>query len=186
MLRTEAFHEPGWYDLVHSHYWLSGQVGWLVRDRWRVPLVHSAHTLAKVKNSLLAEGDSPEPKARIIGEEQVVAEADRLITFTEDEAAQLDRPLRRRPGQGADRRPGRRPRRVHPGRSRRRPAARLDFDPRRPLLLFVGRIQPLKAPDVLLHAAARLTREFPLQVAVVGAPSGVGARQPALARRSRS
>jgi D-inositol-3-phosphate glycosyltransferase len=41
VLRTEAFHEPGWYDLVHSHYWLSGQVGWLARDRWRVPLVRA-------------------------------------------------------------------------------------------------------------------------------------------------
>jgi len=89
VLRTEAFHDPGWYDLVHSHYWLSGQVGWLVRDRWGVPLVHSAHTLAKVKNTLLAEGDTPEPRARVIGEEQVVAEADRLIASTEEEAQQL-------------------------------------------------------------------------------------------------
>ena len=52
-------HEPGYYDVVHSHYWLSGQVGWLARDRWGVPLVHSAHTLARVKNAALAEGDQP-------------------------------------------------------------------------------------------------------------------------------
>ncbi|MDT4973574.1 MAG: D-inositol-3-phosphate glycosyltransferase, partial [Pseudonocardiales bacterium] len=84
--RTEAYHEPGWYDVIHSHYWLSGQVGWLARMRWGVPLVHSAHTLAKVKNALLAEGDLPEPMARVIGEEQVVAEADRLIASTADEA----------------------------------------------------------------------------------------------------
>ena len=51
VLRTEAMHEPGRYDLVHSHYWLSGQVGWLAKERWGVPLVHSMHTMAKVKNA---------------------------------------------------------------------------------------------------------------------------------------
>ena len=54
VLRAEARHEPGYYDVIHSHYWLSGQVGWLARDRWGVPLVHSAHTLARVKNAALA------------------------------------------------------------------------------------------------------------------------------------
>ncbi|HEY2041505.1 MAG TPA: glycosyltransferase, partial [Jatrophihabitans sp.] len=57
VLRAEAQHEPGWYDLIHSHYWLSGQVGWLAKERWGVPLVHSMHTLARVKNAALAEGD---------------------------------------------------------------------------------------------------------------------------------
>src|SRR5439155_9107497 len=89
VLRAEAQREPGWYDVIHSHYWLSGQVGWLARDRWGVPLVHTAHTLAKVKNELLADGDRPEPRARVIGEEQVVAEADRLVASTHAEAAQL-------------------------------------------------------------------------------------------------
>src|SRR6202034_1801197 len=89
VLRAEAHHEPGWYDLIHSHYWLSGQVGWLASERWGVPLVHTAHTLSKVKNGALAEGDAPEPLARIIGEEQVVAAADRMIASTAEEAAQL-------------------------------------------------------------------------------------------------
>src|SRR5205823_3711390 len=88
-LRVEARHEPGYYDVVHSHYWLSGQVGWLARERWGVPLVHTAHTLAKVKNAALAEGDTPEPRTRVIGEEQVVAEADRLVANTAVEARQL-------------------------------------------------------------------------------------------------
>ena len=47
---------------MHSHYWLSGQVGWLAKQRWGVPLVHTAHTLARVKNLALAEGDTPEPR----------------------------------------------------------------------------------------------------------------------------
>jgi len=74
---------------VHSHYWLSGQVGWLARDRWAVPLVHTAHTLAAVKNAALANGDVPEPPLRTVGEQQVVDEADRLIVNTDDEARQL-------------------------------------------------------------------------------------------------
>src|SRR5439155_1166901 len=89
VLRAEAARAPGWYDLVHSHYWLSGQVGWVAKDRWGVPLVHTAHTLAKVKNALLAEGDTPEPKGRLIGEAQVVAEADRLVANTPTEAGEL-------------------------------------------------------------------------------------------------
>ena len=89
VLRAEARHEPGWYDVVHSHYWLSGQVGWLARDRWGVPLVHTAHTLARVKNAALADGDPPEPRVRVIGEDQVVAEADRLVCNTGIEAREL-------------------------------------------------------------------------------------------------
>src|SRR5918994_1823799 len=89
VLRAEAAHPPGYYDLIHSHYWMSGQVGWLARDRWGVPLVHTAHTLAKVKNRNLAAGDRPEPDARVIGEEQVVAESDRLVCNTDIEAREL-------------------------------------------------------------------------------------------------
>ena len=89
LLRAEAGHEHGWFDLIHSHYWLSGQVGALVRDRWSVPLVHTMHTMAKVKNASLAEGDTPEPAARLLGEDQVVEAADMLIANTDLEARQL-------------------------------------------------------------------------------------------------
>ena len=59
VMRAEAAQEPGHYDLLHSHYWLSGQVAYLAKDRWGLPLVHSAHTLAKVKNAALADSDAP-------------------------------------------------------------------------------------------------------------------------------
>ena len=52
---------------MHSHYWLSGQPGWVAAHRWGVPLVHSMHTLAKVKNANLADGDAPEPVLRVSG-----------------------------------------------------------------------------------------------------------------------
>ena len=89
VLRSEAAQPVGHYDVVHSHYWLSGQVGALARDRWGVPLVHSMHTMALVKNDALAIGDTPEPAARIIGEQQVVEAADMLIANTDIEAKQL-------------------------------------------------------------------------------------------------
>ena len=78
------------------------------------PLVHAMHTMAKVKNAALAEGDTPEPAARVIGETQIVRAADRLIANTAEEADELVTPLRRRPRQGRRRPPGRQPRPLPP------------------------------------------------------------------------
>ena len=89
VLRAEVEREPGHFDLVHSHYWLSGQVGTVARERWDVPLVHTMHTMAKVKNAMLAEGDDAEPIGRIYGEEEIVRLADRLIANTMEERREL-------------------------------------------------------------------------------------------------
>jgi D-inositol-3-phosphate glycosyltransferase len=89
VLRIEAAYAPGRYDLVHAHYWLSGQVGAVAKERWGVPLIQSMHTLGKVKNAALATGDSAEPDTRIRGEAEVVAAADRLVANTTEEARQL-------------------------------------------------------------------------------------------------
>jgi D-inositol-3-phosphate glycosyltransferase len=182
VLRAEAFHEPGYYDLIHSHYWLSGQVGWLARDRWGVPLVHTAHTLAKVKNAALAEGDTPEPRTRVIGEEQVVAEADRLIANTQVEARELVGMYDADPSAVHTVSPGVDLERFTPG-SRDDARAELGLPRDAVVLAFAGRIQPLKAPDVLLRAAALMVRRDPelarrLVVLVVGGPSGTGLEQP--------
>jgi D-inositol-3-phosphate glycosyltransferase len=182
VLRAEARHEPGWYDVVHSHYWLSGQVGWLARDRWGVPLVHTAHTLARVKNSALADGDPPEPVVRVIGEDQVVAESDRLVCNTGAEARQLVDLYGADPGRIVTIPPGVDLARFRPGD---RTVARraLGIGPDAVVLAFAGRIQPLKAPDVLLHAAASLLVRQPglrsrLVVLVAGGPSGSGLAEP--------
>jgi len=174
VLRAEANHEPGYYDIVHSHYWLSGQVGWLAADRWAVPMVHTAHTLAAVKNAALADGDYPEPPLRSVGEQQVVDAADRLIVNTEEEARQLVSLHQ------ADRR---RIDVVHPGVDLRtftpgdRAAARADLGlpSEARIVAFVGRVQPLKAPDVLLRAAALLPD---VRVLIAGGPSGSGLSSP--------
>ena len=121
VMRAEAARPEGWYDLVHSHYWLSGQVGWLAADRWRVPLVHTMHTMARVKNAQLAAGDTPEPPGREIGEAQVVEAADRLVANTDEEARQLVELYDADPARVRVVPPGRRPRAVHPRRPGRRP-----------------------------------------------------------------
>jgi D-inositol-3-phosphate glycosyltransferase len=170
VLRAEATHEPGHYDIVHSHYWLSGQVGWLARDRWAVPLVHTAHTLAAVKNASLAAGDQPEPPLRAVGEQQVVDEADRLIANTEYEARQLVSLHQADPERIDVAHPGVDLATFTPGdgaQSRR--ALGLPAD--EIVVAFVGRIQPLKAPDVLLRAVAKLPR---VRVLIAGGPSGSG------------
>jgi D-inositol-3-phosphate glycosyltransferase len=185
VMRAEATRPPGYYDLIHSHYWLSGQVGWLAADRWQVPLVHTMHTMARVKNLSLAKGDTREPAGREIGEVQVVEAADRLIANTGEEARQLVDLYGASPDKVSV---------VHPGvdleqfrppalGQRERERAELGIPADAQLLLFVGRIQPLKAPDVLLRAVARLLADRPglrsnLVVAVVGGPSGSGLRKP--------
>jgi D-inositol-3-phosphate glycosyltransferase len=182
VLRAEARNEPGYYDLVHSHYWLSGQVGWLARDRWGVPLVHTAHTLAKVKNSCLAEGDTPEPRTREIGEQQVVDQADSLVANTEMEASDLLACYNADPAKVLTVPPGVDLGQFTPG-SQLDARARLGIRPDATVYAFVGRIQPLKAPDVLLRAAAELLARgavdrSKLVVLVVGGPSGTGLEQP--------
>jgi D-inositol-3-phosphate glycosyltransferase len=182
LLRAEAGHEQGWFDLIHSHYWLSGQVGALLRDRWSVPMVHTMHTMAKVKNDLLAEGDSPEPAARLLGEEQVVEAADMLIANTDIEAGQLIDLYDADPARVEV---------VHPGvdlsvfrpTAQREARARLGIPADAVVPMFVGRLQPLKAPDILLRAVALLVQQDPglrsrLLVPVVGGPSGSGLEHP--------
>ena len=182
VLRAEVEQVPGYYDLVHSHYWLSGQVGTVASERWNVPLVHTMHTMAKVKNAQLAEGDTAEPIGRILGEEEIVRLADRLVANTDEERRELVDLYGADPSHVAV---------VHPGvdfdvfRAGRRDEARavLGVPAEASLVMFAGRIQPLKAPDVLVAAAAEMLRLDPslrgrLVVAIVGGPSGTGLEHP--------
>jgi D-inositol-3-phosphate glycosyltransferase len=167
--------ERATYDLVHSHYWLSGWVGRNARQIWGVPLVASFHTLGKVKNYSLSRGEPPEPPARLAGEERVIAEAERLTAATPAEAAQLVGLY------GAD--PDR-IRIVPPGvdhelffpRPKDEARARLHLTGVR-LLLYVGRLQAHKGPDVAVRALAEAVARDPhrtrdVVLAIVGGPSG--------------
>jgi D-inositol-3-phosphate glycosyltransferase len=168
-------HEGSAYDVVHSHYWLSGWVGRSAKEIWGVPLVASFHTLGKVKNFSLARGEGPESDARLAGEERVIEQADRILSATPAEAAHLIGLY------GAD--PDR-IRIVPPGvdhsvffpRSREGAKARLHLSGAR-IALFVGRLQPHKGPDVAINALAEAVARDPqstrdVVLAVVGGPSG--------------
>ena len=164
-------------DLVHSHYWLSGLVGLAVAGRWRVPLVHSAHTLGRVKNAAASPGDKPEPPERILGEEQLAQRADRLVAATRVEAAEWADLYGADPGRvlvippGVDTevfRPG-----DTVGRLADRDALGLAVD--EVVIAFAGRIQPHKGPSVLVKAVGELRRRHPerrWRVLVVGGQSG--------------
>ena len=149
VLRTEAAYEPGRYDLVHAHYWLSGQVGAVAKVRWGVPLVQSMHTLGKVKNAALAAGDAAEPEVRIRGEAEVIAAADRLVANTAAEADQLAGLYGADPSRVATVNPGVDLTVFHPG-SRLEARRRLGLPADAVVLMFAGRVQPLKAPHLVL------------------------------------
>lgn len=164
------------YDIVHSHYWQSGLAAIPLAERWGVPLVHSQHTLARVKNLYLAPGDTAEPQTRIEGEERVINRADVLIPSTDDEWEQLSCLY----GALHDRM-----KIIHPGidhsvfkpnaggSERAETRERLGLTPEHAVILCVGRIQPLKGLSLAVRAAAelapRLKRE--LSLIIVGGPS---------------
>ncbi|HEX6399230.1 MAG TPA: D-inositol-3-phosphate glycosyltransferase [Actinomycetota bacterium] len=163
------------YDLIHSHYWLSGWVGRAAKHLLGVPLVASFHTLGKVKNYSLARGESPEPAIRLRDEQSMIDEADRILAPTPTEAGQLVGLY------GAD--PDR-IRLVPPGvdhaifvpRDRAEARARLHLSGLR-LALFVGRLQPHKGPDVAIRTIAEAVARDPvasedLVLGIVGGPSG--------------
>lgn len=160
------------YDLLHSHYWQSGLAGITLRRAWGIPLVHSPHTLGRVKNRFLAPGDTPEPPPRIAGEDAIKAGADVVIASTDDELEQLGCLY------GV---PHDRLKTLHPG---------VDHDVFRPLdraasrhelgltdeavMLFVGRIQPLKGLDLAIAALEELmpALDRPALLLIAGGASG--------------
>jgi D-inositol-3-phosphate glycosyltransferase len=176
LLRRERLEGRG-YDIVHTHYWLSGWVGRGAKELWGAPLVASFHTLGKVKNYALARDEPPEPSARLAGEQAVIAEADRIMAVTPAEASQLvglyaaDPERVRLAPPGVDHE-------VFFPRSRAEAKERLHLTGVR-LVLFVGRLQAHKGPDIavriLAEAAARAPRGMDdIVLAIVGGPSGGG------------
>lgn len=146
------------YDAIHSHYWLSGQVGWLLRDLWNIPLIHTAHTLAAVKNSHRSAGDNPESEARRICEQQLVDNADVLVVNTERETEDVIEHY----DASADRisivSPGADTALFTPGTDRNTEQSRrlLGLPLNAKVIAFVGRLQEFKGPQVLLRATAEL------------------------------
>lgn len=168
------------YDLIHSHYWLSGQVGWLLRDLWSVPLVHTAHTLAAVKNAYRSNDDTPESEARRICEQQLADNADLLVVNTEEEAAELQFHYDANPEIIEAVPPGADTELFTPGTDRNTERSRrlLGLPLHTKVVAFVGRLQEFKGPQVLLRAVAELFKQDPardLRVVICGGASGATA-----------
>ncbi|MDW8069323.1 MAG: glycosyltransferase [Anaerolineae bacterium] len=148
------------YDVIHSHYWLSGWAARELRSAWGVPIVHMFHTLGHMKNAVARTPQEREPPLRIEVETEITRFADRIIAATPLEQEQLVRlygadPARIRvipPGVDLERfRP------IPPAQAKEQ----LALDPTCRSILFVGRIEPLKGIDTLLQAIARIARRHP-------------------------
>lgn len=171
-----------YYSLLHSHYWISGQLGWMVSERTGIPLIHTMHTTAKVKNLNLADDEKPEPQTRAIGEEQVVKASTGLIANTDAEAASLVSLYDACPDNVFVVAPGVDLQSFSPGSGKAAARIKLNIAPDAIMLTFVGRIQPHKGPDVLLRAVAEMVTHSPhlrakLAVVIMGGASGSGVNE---------
>lgn len=164
------------YQVIHSHYWISGKVAMPAAKEFKIPLVHTMHTMARVKNSALAEGENPEPMIRVQGESQIVESADALIANTDAEAASLVSLYDACPDNVAV---------VMPGvdlynftANRKDARKNLGLEKSKLIISFVGRIQPHKGPEILIRAVNEMMTHNPelradLQVLITGGVSGV-------------
>jgi D-inositol-3-phosphate glycosyltransferase len=156
------------YDLIHAHYWLSGVAGLTLGARWRVPLIQMFHTLSHLKNEVARSPEEREPELRIAEEERIVAGADRLVASNPVERAHLVWYYRARADQicvvpcGVDLEL------FHP-MDQRGAKATLGLGPS-PLLLYVGRLRPIKGLETLLEALplVRTPREARPLLFVIG------------------
>jgi D-inositol-3-phosphate glycosyltransferase len=156
-------------DAIHANYWLSGLVAHRLKHRLDVPFVSTFHTLAKVK----AEGGDFEPEWRQQAEAEIINCADAICVSCSEEESQFVRLYGKPAGQLEIVAPGVDHAFFAPG-ERRGARQALDLPANAPVLLFVGRIQPLKAPDVAARALAALRRDDALLLIVGGASGAEG------------
>jgi len=170
------------YDAIHSHYWISGKVAMPAAKELGIPLVHTMHTMARVKNLNLAEGETPEPMIRVQGETQVVAAANALVANTDAEAASLVSLYDACPDIVHVVSPGVDLYTFTPGHGRSAARTIVGLPQEALVVSFVGRIQPHKGPEVLIRATSELVKHSPLLrhkliVNVMGGASGANTEE---------
>ncbi len=160
------------YDLIHSHYWLSGLVAWELKKAWKQPVIQMFHTLGHMKNLVAKSDEERETETRLRAEREIMGFVDRLVAANPLEKRQMVKLYRADPQKievipcGVD-------------LSLFRPIdisqaqERIGWPPDRQMVLFVGRIQPLKGIDILLKAIALATDDLPdlcgrLGLAIIG------------------
>lgn len=158
-------------DMVHSHYWLSGWAGLIVKRELGVPLANSFHTLGRVKDLTRRDGEPPETLLRIAAEHEVIEGSDCVVSSTPLEAEDLLAHYGADPARLCMSPPGINHDVFSPG-DRSAARRRLGLG-EGPIVLFVGRIQPLKGLDVALAAFGLVSDRLPdARLVVVGGPSG--------------
>jgi D-inositol-3-phosphate glycosyltransferase len=170
------------YDAIHSHYWISGKVAMPAAAKLGIPLIHTMHTMARVKNLNLAEGESPEPMIRVQGETQVAAAAQALIANTDSEAASLVSLYEACPDTVHVVNPGVDLFTFTPGTGRKAAREQIGTPADALIVTFVGRIQPHKGPEVLIRATSELVKHSPqmrpqLIVNIIGGASGANTEE---------
>lgn len=163
---TERNERP---DVIHGNYWLSGVVGHQLKHDLEVPFVSTFHTLARVK----AEGGDPEPGWRERSEAEIIHCADAICVSGAEEEEQFRRHYGQPEGRIEVIAPGVEHAFFAPGDQLGARRA-LGLHPDRPLLLFVGRLQPLKAPDLAIRTLDALDDRGhgDAQLVIVGGASG--------------
>ena len=176
------------YDMLYSHYWLSGWVARELRARWGTPIVQMFHTLGHMKNRVAQRKGDRETGLRIEIETEIVGFADRLVAATPAEKAQLSWLYGAEPRKISVISPGVDLSRFHPT-NKSLAKSTIGVPENHNLVLFVGRVEPLKGIDTLLQAMALVARRHPdwmpnLCVAIIGGDPSQGeqARNAEMAR----
>jgi len=148
------------YDVLHSHYWLSGAVAQVLRQRLGMPIVHMFHTLGKMKNAVAQRPEERETTRRIAVETDIVRRADVVVAATPAEQDQLVRLYAADPARIRVISPGVDTERFHPiPPAHAKDQIGLCAESR--IILFVGRIEPLKGIDNLLQAITQVVNARP-------------------------
>ena len=143
------------YDLIHSHYWMSGIVGIQLKKDWQVPLINMFHTLVQMKNRVARNENEIEGQYRLEGEMNVIQNADAIIAATQAEKSQLEFLYQTNSKKIHIIPPGVNTSRFYPiAKDEAKSVINIPVDQQ--MILFVGRIEPLKGLDVLLKALAIL------------------------------
>ncbi|MHC1784013.1 MAG: glycosyltransferase [Anaerolineaceae bacterium] len=171
-IKDFAFSKGEEYNLIHSHYWMSGIAGSILKSSWHIPLIHMYHTLGMMKNRVARSETEIEGEYRIDGEKQVLADADRIVVATIAEKAQLEFLYRADPRKLSTIPPGVDVSRFYPISPDEAKAA-VEIPPCKHMLLYVGRIEPLKGLETLIRAISNLKDsgaldQFPFCLTIIG------------------
>ncbi|MFQ5942673.1 MAG: glycosyltransferase [Anaerolineales bacterium] len=157
------------YDVIHSHYWLSGEAALTLRNEWDAPFIQMFHTLGEMKNQVARSPDEIASPARLDSEKRLLSEADKIIASTEAELAQFRWLYREETDKVEIIEPGVDTSHFYPIPVDEAREFVESTDDRR-IILFVGRIEPLKGLDSLLNAVALLHQggKHDLHLMVIG------------------